>query len=89
MVGGYDIAILIYEDWDLNIRLAAQYPFYYSGVNGTAYIRHGNGLSSLPVSEHEKWLKFIFAKNIHLTNADNNGSIRKQFAVYIELINGK
>ncbi len=45
-VGGYDYRFPIYEDWDLKIRLAKKYEFNYTGVNGTAYRRHGAGLSS-------------------------------------------
>ncbi len=58
--GGYDSTIPIYEDWDLKIRLAAKHEFYYTGINGTAYRRHGAGLSSAPFPLHVKWLKRIF-----------------------------
>lgn len=65
-VGGYDDRFTIYEDWDLKIRLAAKYEFFYTGINGTAYRRHGTGLSSLPIPENIRWLKKVFKKNLNL-----------------------
>lgn len=62
-VGGFDHRFTIYEDWDLKIRLAKKYEFYYTGINGTAYRRHGTGLSSIPISMNIKWLKKVFKKN--------------------------
>jgi glycosyltransferase involved in cell wall biosynthesis len=62
-VGGFDHRFTIYEDWDLKIRLAKKYQFYYTGINGTAYRRHGTGLSSIPISMNIKWLKKVFKKN--------------------------
>jgi glycosyltransferase involved in cell wall biosynthesis len=67
-VGGYDNRFPIYEDWDLKIRLAAKYEFYYSGINGTAYRRHGTGLSAIPISENIRWLKKVLKKNFILLN---------------------
>jgi glycosyltransferase involved in cell wall biosynthesis len=69
-VGGYDNRFPIYEDWDLKIRLAAKYEFYYTGINGTAYRRHGTGLSAIPVSRSIGWLKKVFKKNVGLVNKD-------------------
>lgn len=65
-VGGYDSRFLIYEDWDLKIRLAQKYEYYYTGINGTAYRKHGAGLSSLPIKNNIKWLKKVFKNNIKL-----------------------
>lgn len=65
-VGGYDTRFPIYEDWDLKIRLAQRYEFHFTGINGTAYRRHGKGLSSPPIPVHIEWLKLIFNKNIGL-----------------------
>jgi len=62
-VGGYDKRFAIYEDWDLKIRLAAKYEFYYTGINGIGYRKHGTGLSALPISQNIKWLKKVFKKN--------------------------
>lgn len=61
--GGYDSSILIYEDWDLKIRLAKRAKFYYTGKAGIAYRRHGKGLSSAKKEEHDKWINFVFEKN--------------------------
>jgi glycosyltransferase involved in cell wall biosynthesis len=63
-VGGYNSRFLIYEDWDLKIRLAQRYEYYYTGITGIAYRRHGTGLSSLPISENFKWLRKVFNSNI-------------------------
>ena len=65
-VGGFDPRFDIYEDWDLKIRLAKRYEFYYTGINGTAYRRHGTGLSAIPISKNIKWLKKVFRKNLCL-----------------------
>lgn len=67
-VGGFDSRFLIYEDWDLKIRLAAKYEFFYTEINGTAYRRHGTGLSSIPISKNIKWLKKVFKKNLCLVD---------------------
>jgi len=61
--GGFDFQFSIYEDWDLKIRLAKTYEFYYTGINGTAYRKHGTGLSAVPISRNIKWLKKVFKKN--------------------------
>lgn len=63
--GGYDLGFKLYEDWDLKIRLAFQHEFRYTGAVGTAYRRHGRGLSSLPASEHRRYLQLAFANNAH------------------------
>jgi glycosyltransferase involved in cell wall biosynthesis len=68
-VGGYDPEIPIYEDWDLKIRLARRYPFYFSEVVGVGYRRHGAGLSSAPKSYHEKFMSVIVDKNTALIEA--------------------
>ncbi|MCX6579493.1 MAG: glycosyltransferase family A protein [Candidatus Aminicenantes bacterium] len=82
--GGYDARIPIYEDWDLKIRLAAEYEFYYTGINGTAYRRHGTGLSASPIPEHIQWLEFIFKKNIHLAPETKKNEICARFNEFIE-----
>jgi len=62
-VGGYDFNILLYEDWDLKIRLSRYFEFLYTGKIGIAYRSYGAGLSSVSTQEHIVWLKFIFNKN--------------------------
>lgn len=64
IVGGYDHNLALYEDWDFKIRLSQKANFYYSGIDGIAYRRHQNGLSSAKVNEHKKWVMFIFDKYI-------------------------
>jgi glycosyltransferase involved in cell wall biosynthesis len=63
--GGYDLGFKLYEDWDLKIRLAFRHEFRYTGAVGTAYRRHGRGLSSQPASEHRRYVRLVFAKNVH------------------------
>jgi len=82
-VGGFDTDIPIYEDWDLKIRLASKCHFYFSKVIGTAYRRHGHGLSSAPVSERIEWMKRVFNKNLTLINADEWDIVRGQFKQFI------
>lgn len=65
-VGGFDISLPIYEDWDLKIRLASKYKFYYSGGFGTAYRQHSKGLSSTKWTKNIKMLERVFWKNFHL-----------------------
>jgi hypothetical protein len=78
-VDGYDCRFPIYEDWDLKIRLAQKFEFYYTRINGTAYRRHGKGLSSLPIQEHVKWLKKIFNKNLKVAKKTEIKAITKDF----------
>lgn len=83
-VGGYDARFPIYEDWDLKIRLAAHFEFYYTGINGTAYRRHGTGLSALPFPKHIKWLKKIFKKNLNLIPKSQKKEIENGFKEFIK-----
>lgn len=78
-VGGYDFKFPMYEDWDLKIRLATKYDFYYTGVEGTGYRRHGKGLSSAPFPDNIKWLKIVFKKNLHFVNKTNKSDIIERF----------
>lgn len=88
-VGGYDARFPIYEDWDLKIRLAARFEFYFTGINGTAYRRHGAGLSSFPFPQHIKWLKKIFKKNINLVSRPQKKVIAKGFTDFINITKHK
>jgi len=65
-IGGYDLSFETHEDWDLKIRLAAKYQYFYTGINGTAYRRNGAGLSSTPHCFRSRNLLKVFNKNIHL-----------------------
>ena len=82
--GGYDLSIPMYEDWDLKLRLAAIYNFYYTGIDGTAYRQHGSGLSSVPIPEHIKWLNTIFNKNIPLADESKKGNITQLYGQFIK-----
>jgi glycosyltransferase involved in cell wall biosynthesis len=62
-VGGYDPAIDLYEDWDLKLRLGAVAQFHYTGLDGTAYRRHGAGLSSVPAPRHREAKTRVLLKN--------------------------
>ncbi|MFA5644522.1 MAG: glycosyltransferase family 2 protein [Patescibacteria group bacterium] len=64
-IGGYDKDIKIYEDWDLKIRLATKNEYIYSNEEGTAYRRHGSGLSSNK-EQSLRYMKKVFKKNIGL-----------------------
>jgi glycosyltransferase involved in cell wall biosynthesis len=89
-VGGYDFSFPIYEDWDLKIRLAKRYNFYYTGINGTAYRRHEGGLSFCPIPEHIKWMRKVFKKNISLCHKSIRKDVRKRFNDFIgEMIKRK
>ncbi|MHB8790390.1 MAG: glycosyltransferase family 2 protein [Desulfobulbaceae bacterium] len=68
--GGFDTRIRIYEDWDLKIRLAKRNRFYYSGIDGIGYRRHGAGLSAASPLCHAGWLLRIFAKNYSLLETE-------------------
>lgn len=81
--GGYDSSIKLYEDWDLVVRLARHNEFYYTDTDGTAYRRHGKGLSSLSVREHVKWLDIVFHKNIELINNSCLNSINRNYNIFL------
>lgn len=68
--GGFDSRIPIYEDWDLKIRLAKNNQFYYSGIDGIGYRRHGTGLSAASPLSHAAWLLRIFVKNYTLLETE-------------------
>ena len=81
-VGGYDCSLPIFEDWDLKIRLSRDNEFYYTRIPGTAYRRHGKGLSAKPREEIIHWLTIVFEKNISLAER-NIGEITRQFREFL------
>lgn len=85
-VGGFDPSLKIYEDWDLKIRLAAEFPFYYTGINGIAYRRHGMGLSAASASEHLEAMSRIFDKNIKLVPLWRRRCIYNKFNKLIDAL---
>lgn len=74
--GGFDSHIPIYEDWDLKIRLAKKNQFYYSGIDGIGYRRHGTGLSAASPLYHAWWLSRIFVKNFALLSAERKQTVK-------------
>ena len=71
-VGGFDPNLSMYEDWDLKIRLADKYEFFYTGISGVAYRRKGSGLSYATKQETIDSMKEVFGKNIHLISNRKN-----------------
>jgi len=63
LIGGYDTKIGIYEDYDLDIRLAKHLDFYYTAKPGVAYRQTSSGLSKSKKDTHLKWLLYIVKKN--------------------------
>jgi len=59
-VGGYNPCYKIYEDWNLKLKLAQHYSFFYTGLNGIIYRRHGQGLSAYGADMHLKYLRKSF-----------------------------
>lgn len=87
--GCFDFDIPIYEDWDLKLRFAYENEFFYTGLDGIAYRRHGKGLSSADTKKHIKWLKHIYKKNINLVEPAKRNYVKKEFNFYIENLNSE
>ena len=81
LVGGYNPSFKIYEDWNFKLKLAQQYPFYYTGTIGVIYRRHGHGLSAQGAEEHLKYLRKSFSEIVF--SIKKNKNIRKH-KVYFE-----
>lgn len=69
-VGGFDPTINLYEDWDLKIRLASKYEFYYTSLTGIVHRLTGSGLSSCAKEDHKNAIQRVFDKNLHLVQAE-------------------
>ena len=83
--GGYDFSFPIYEDWDLKLRLAHKYEYYYTGLKGIAYRRHGKGLSAKEFPDRLPCLKRVFEKNLGLIqNLDDRVKIKEDFEQFIQ-----
>ena len=63
-VGGYNPSYKIYEDWNFKLKLAQRYQFYYTGIVGIVYRRHGRGLSAQGAEEHIKYLRKSFSEAV-------------------------
>lgn len=84
-VGGYDPAFKIREDWDLKIRLAKKYEYYYTGAYGTGYRMHTQGLSSSSLNKDSiSWLRSVFQKNLHLVEEEDKEEVIRQFEAFIK-----
>ncbi len=84
-VGGYDLDSSLYEDWDLKIRLAKKYAFYYTSTMGLVHRIVGTGLSSQPKSAHIAALKKVFQANIHLVdNPQDKAYCIEKFSAYMK-----
>lgn len=84
--GGYDHSLEIYEDWDLKIRLALKHEFRYTGDVGSAYRRHGGGLSARPFSEHLPVLRAVLEKNLSLFPSGEHEGIRRGLEDWIAAV---
>ncbi|MBA0217466.1 glycosyltransferase family 2 protein [Pectobacterium brasiliense] len=87
-VGGFNESMSLYEDWDLKLRLAKKYNFYYSGSKGVKYRRHSSGLSSLSFNKHFEVMIKVFYKytknpNVKLFKIINN---KNKMSKFIKLI---
>jgi len=81
--GGYDPTLYIYEDWDLKIRLAKKYEFYYTNEMGMARRKTKEGLSSANYRIHIKYLNKVFIKNIKSINKRDRLFISIRFYYYV------
>jgi len=84
--GQYDRQFNLYEDWDLKIRVAKKYDFYYTGIHGTGYRKHGNGLSNISTEKNIRILKKVFNKNFHLVETNNKSIIKRNFNNFTQSI---
>lgn len=62
-VGGIDLDIKLWEDWDITILLSKITRFYYAGDHGVAYRQNALGLSSADKLVQWKWIDRIFEKH--------------------------
>ncbi len=80
--GGFNPALRFYEDWELKIRLSQRCTWHYSGVIGTAYRDNPLGLSKVPLREHYKAQRKIFAMHCEARHPIHRGIDRARFFLY-------
>jgi|GEM_PF-1002182 len=83
-VGGYDSRFKTHEDWDLKIRLAARFPFYYTRCTGTAYRRDSGGLSRISFHRRTRNLWNVFFKNLPLVSPDKRKTSARTFTRFMD-----
>ena len=52
--GGFDETSVLYVDWVLKIRLASRLPFFSTGIEGIAYVKHEGAMSSVGWEQHRR-----------------------------------
>lgn len=62
-VGGFDVDLPIYEDWDYKLRLAQKATWRYTHAVGIGYRRHGGGLSAAHPRLHQHCQTIIRQKH--------------------------
>ncbi|HIF9232347.1 TPA: glycosyltransferase family 2 protein [Photobacterium damselae] len=59
----YDETVNLYEDWDLKLRLAKEYNYYFSHSKGVKYRQVAKGLSSVDKEVHKQALVKIYKRH--------------------------
>jgi glycosyltransferase involved in cell wall biosynthesis len=88
-VGGFNVSLRLYEDWDLKIRLSQRCTWHYTGVIGTAYRNNPLGLSKAPLDEHIKTLRKIFAMHCSSRHPIIRGIDMSRFFIYQSIYLGR
>lgn len=82
--GGYDPRYTTHEDWNLKIKLATRAGYYFTGLPGVAYRRHGGGLSSAPYWERLRNLTCVFEENLReVGDPEFRKEIQQQFGQFL------
>jgi glycosyltransferase involved in cell wall biosynthesis len=81
--GGLNPGLKMYEDWDLKIRMSRLYKFYFTGIDGVAYRRHGQGLSSVKRPVHYKWINRVYNINRKRFAGDISEDMENQYRAFV------
>ena len=88
-VGGYNPSYTIYEDWNLKLKLAKKYCFYYTGITGVIYRRHGHGLSNSPPGVHQEFLRRSFLEMVaDIEDQEAVATYTREFEEYLAKVFG-